>query len=200
MPINNNIDKQLRTNAIIKGIILGVILLASSIFSYYLITSLTKTSWLIIAGPYFFSILIPIILIALFCVNMRKKQGGYWGFKASVTAIFIMFMVCYAILTIGRDLVFAKLIEPDMAQKTQAVMLNVKAEQLKIGGASQTEINSQITELKKEFAAASPGGLSIVQDYVTNIIFLFAIAVVFAAIFKKEPPYTIEKVTEDTIV
>jgi hypothetical protein len=131
---------------------------------------------------------------------MRKKQGGYWGFKASVTAIFIMFMVCYAILTIGRDLVFAKLIEPDMAQKTQAVMLNVKAEQLKIGGASQTEINSQITELKKEFAAASPGGLSIVQDYVTNIIFLFAIAVVFAAIFKKEPPYTIEKVTEDTIV
>ena len=199
MPTQNNINKELRTNAIIKGVILGVVLLASGIFSYYLITALTKTSWLIITGPYFFSILIPIILIVLFCIDMRKKEGGYWGFKQSVTAIFIMFMVCYGILAIGRDLIFAKLIEPDMAQKTQAVMINVRAEQLKIGGASQNEINNQLTELKKEFVA-TPGVFSIVQDYITNIIFLFAIAVVFAAIFKKEPPYIIERVTEDTIV
>jgi hypothetical protein len=199
MPTNDNINKELRTNAIIKGVILGVVLLASSIFSYYLITALTKTSWLIITGPYFFSILVPIILTAFFCVDMRKNQGGYWGFKQSVTAIFIMFMVCYGILAIGRDLVFAKLVEPDMAQKIQAVMINVRAEQLKIGGASQMEINNQLTELKKEFVS-TPGVFSIVQDYVTNIIFLFAIAVVFAAIFKKEPPYTVEIINEETIV
>src|ERR1700744_512768 len=100
MPVQGNISKELRTNAIIKGVILGVVLLASSIFSYYLITALTKTSWLIITGPYFFSILIPVILTALFCFDMRKSQGGYWGFKQSVTAIFIMFMVCYGILAV----------------------------------------------------------------------------------------------------
>jgi len=198
MPAQGNISKQLRTNAIIKGVILGVVLLASSIFSYYLITSLTKASWLIIAGPYFFSVLIPVILTSLFCVDMRKKECGYWGFKASVTAIFIMFMVCYGILTAGRDLIFAKLVEPDMAQKTQAVMLNVRAGQLKISGASQTEINNQLTELKKQFAT-TPGVGSLIQDYITNIIFLFAIAVVFGAIFKREPPYVIERVTEETI-
>jgi Protein of unknown function (DUF4199) len=198
MPTEDNINKQLRINAIIKGVILGVVLLASGIFSYYLITAFTKTSWLIITGPYFFSILVPIILTSFFCIDMRKKLGGYWGFKQSVTAIFIMFMVCYGILTIGRDLVFAKLIEPNMAQKTQAVMINVRAEQLKIAGASQTEINNQLTELKKEFNTY-PGVFSIVQDYITNIIFLFAIAVVFAAIFKKEPPYTVEIVTEEVV-
>lgn len=198
MPVEDNVNKQLKINAVIKGVILGAVLLASSIFSYYLITALTKSSWLIITGPYLFSIIIPIIIIAFFCIDMRKKLGGYWGFKQSVTAIFIMFMVCYGILTIGRDLIFARLIEPDMAQKTQAVMLNVRAEQLKISGANQTEINKQLTELKKEFAV-TPGAFSIVQDYLTNIIFLFAIAVVFAAIFKKEPPYATETIKEDTV-
>jgi len=72
MPTNDNINKQLRTNAIIKGVILGVVLLASSIFSYYLITALTKTSWLIITGPYFFSILVPVILTAFFCMDMQN--------------------------------------------------------------------------------------------------------------------------------
>jgi len=198
MQTSKNISKQLRTNAISKGVILGVVLLASSIFSYYLITSLTKVSWLIIAGPYFFSVLIPVVLTSLFCVDMRKREGGYWGFKQSVTAIFIMFMVSYGILSIGRDLVFAKLVEPNMAQKTQAVMINVRAEQLKIAGAGQTEIDKQLTELKKEFAV-TPGVGSIIQDYITNIIFLFAIAVVFAAIFKREPPYVIERVTEEIV-
>jgi len=190
MLTGQNVDRQLRINAIIKGLILGVVVLASSIFSYYFITAITKTMWLIVAGPYFFAIIIPLILTLLFSVDMRKKLGGYWTFKQAVTSIFIMFLVCYAILTIGRDFIFAHLVEPNMTQKTEAVMLDVKTQSLKMQGASQKEINSQITELRKEFDTQESTGLgTIVQSYIINTILLFVVAIVFAAILKKEPPF-----------
>jgi Protein of unknown function (DUF4199) len=190
MLIENNVNRQLRINAIIKGLILGVIVLASSIFSYYFITGITKTMLLIVACPYFFAIIVPLILTLFFSVDMRKKLGGYWSFKQAVTSIFIMFLVCYAILTIGRDFIFAKLVEPNMTQKTEAVMLNVNAESLKMQGASQKEINSQITERRKEFDTQESTGLgTIVQSYIINTILLFVIAMVFASILKKEPRF-----------
>jgi len=200
MPTIEQVDQQLRKNAIIKGLMLGAIVLALSIFSFYFITGLTKTMSLIVAGPYFFSVIFPIIFIVLFCLNMRKKLGGYWTFRQAVTAIFIMFMVSYAILAIGRDLIFAKFIEPDIVPKTEAVMMNVRYQSLKISGASDKEIKSQEDELRKEIESQkNPGIMPVVQNYMINIIMLFVLAIIFAAILKKEPLYTIREtiVTEE---
>jgi len=189
----DKVDKQLRKDAIIKGLMLGFTVLVLSIFSFYFITVLTKTMSFIVAGPYIFAVVLPITATALFCFSMRKEIGGYWTFRQAVTGIFLMFLVSYAVLTVGRDLVFAKLIEPDMAPKTEAVMLNVRKASLKLSGASTREINNQDAELKKEFAdQKSPGILPVLQNYMLNIIMLFVLAIIFAAIFKKDPPY-IEK-------
>jgi hypothetical protein len=183
---------RLRKNSIIKGIILGVILLAGSIFSYYLITSLTQTPWLIIFGPYFFAILVPLFATIGFCMDMRRRLGGYWSLRQAVTAIFIMFITCYVLLSIGRDLVFARVIEPDMAPKTEAVMIRVKGQALKAGGASDAEVKTQITDLKKEFTTDnSTDAGTIIQSYLFNFIMLFALAVIFGAIFKKPAPYVV---------
>ena len=191
------VDKQLRKDAIIKGIILGAIVLTLSIFSFYFITGLTKNMSLIVGGPYIFSVILPVTITTLFCMNMRKKIGGYWTFRQAVTGIFIMFLISYAILTIGRDLVFAKFIKPDMVQKTEAVMLNVRYQSLKMSGASDKEIKSQEDELRKEIELQkNPGVMPIVQNYMINMIMLFVLAIIFAAIFKKEPPYIIETPVE----
>lgn len=193
MPTEQVLNKQLRINAVIKGLVLGVILLAASIFSYYFITTLTKTMWLIVAGPYFFAIIIPLAVTIVFCRDMRKKLGGYWDFRQSITAVFIMFLTCYVLLTIGRDLVFAKLVEPDMAQKTAAVMLNVKTEALKMQHASQKEIDSQITELRKEFdMQKTMGAADFIQTFIINILMLFMLSIIFGAIFKKQPPHNLQ--------
>lgn len=193
MPTEQVLNKQLRINAVIKGLVLGVILLAASIFSYYFITTLTKTMWLIVAGPYFFAIIIPLAVTIVFCRDMRRKLGGYWDFRQSITAVFIMFLTCYVLLTIGRDLVFAKLVEPDMAQKTAAVMLNVKTEALKMQHASQKEIDSQITELRKEFdMQKTMGAADFIQTFIINILMLFMLSIIFGAIFKKQPPHNLQ--------
>jgi len=183
---------RLRKIAIIKGLMLGGVLLAGSIFSYYLITSLTQTPWLIIFGPYFFAILLPILVTIGFCMDMRRRLGGYWSLRQAVTAIFIMFITCYILLAIGRDLVFAKVVEPNMQPKTEAVMLRVKGQALKAGGASQAEIKSQLTDLKKEFTIDNSVDVgTIIQSYLFNILMLFALAVIFGAIFKKPAPYVL---------
>jgi hypothetical protein len=191
-------NRRLRTNAIIKGLILGVILLAGSIFSYYLITSLTQKPWLIVFGPYFFAILLPLFVTIGFCMDMRRRLGGYWSLRQAITAIFIMFITCYILLSIGRDLIFAKTIEPDMQAKTQLAMVSVRTQALKAGGASQTEINNQVAELKKGFTmdnSADAG--SIIQNYVINFLMLFVVAIIFGAVFKKPSSYelVIEKDT-----
>jgi hypothetical protein len=90
----DNVDKQLRKDAIIKGLMLGFTVLALSIFSFYFITALTKTMSFIVAGPYIFAVVLPITATALFCFSMRKKIGGYWTFRQAVTGIFLMFKLC----------------------------------------------------------------------------------------------------------
>jgi len=197
MPEIEIVDKQLRKQAIIKGVLLGFIILSLSIFSFYFITGIAPTMALIVAGPYFFSVIIPIAVTVMFCLNIRSKIGGYWSFKQSVTGIFIMFLISYAVLTVGRDLIFAKFIEHNMASKTEAVMLNVRTTSLKMSGASSKEIASQITELKKEFEGQrSPGILPVVQNYMINIIMLFVLAILFGAIFKKEQPSSVIEIID----
>ena len=153
-----NVDRKLRIDAIIKGFILGLIMTAFSIFSFYFITALTEKMDLIVAGPYIFSIILPIVVTVLFALNMRKKIGGFWTFRQAVTGIFMMFLISYAIVSIGRDLIFGKLIEPNMAQKTEVVMIKVRSQALKSSGASDKEINNQLVELRKEFDTQKKAG------------------------------------------
>ena len=107
-----NLDKQIKKQSIYFGLVLGVISLALSILTFYLIISSTSSLIFIIAGPILLSFIIPIVLVVLLCLDFRKKIGGFWVFKQAVTGIFIMFFIAFAIQTIGKDLIFAKFIEP----------------------------------------------------------------------------------------
>src|ERR1700758_4703041 len=117
------LENTIRRTSAIRGLILGVVLLAVSILSFYILTSDTGNAWLIVFSPIIFSVFIPILIVLVFCFNLRKNIGGYWTFRQAVTGIFIMFAISYAIQVIGRDVVFARVVEPDMISKTQASMI-----------------------------------------------------------------------------
>jgi len=98
-----------------------------------------------------------------------------------------MFLISYVILYIGRDMVFAKFIEPNMVKKTELVMLDVKARSLAMQGRTQSQINAQVDDMRKGFdSQGNPGIGTIIQGFIINIIFLFVIALVFGSIFKKD--------------
>ncbi len=183
------LENAIRKAASIRGLILGLVLLVISVLSFYVLTSDTGNAWLIVFSPIIFSVFIPILIVLVFCFNLRKKIGGYWTLRQAVTGIFIMFIISYAIQVIGRDVVFAKVVEPDMISKTQSSMMRATTVMLKKSGASQAAIDQKKADIQKQLEEQKNITVgSIIQGYVITVIFLFVFAVIFGAAFKKNPP------------
>jgi hypothetical protein len=186
----SQLENTIRKAAAIRGIFLGLVLLAFSIASYYVLIYTTQTALqVIITQVVIFSFVIPLIVALIFSFNLRKGVGGYWTFRQAVTGIFIMFVVNYAIQIIGKDLVFAKYIEPDMVQKSEIVMMNTTTESLKKSGKSQSEITQKKAEIQKQLdKEKNTTPIGFIQGYIFTVILLFIPALIFAALLKKNPP------------
>ncbi|NOW95461.1 DUF4199 family protein [Mucilaginibacter sp. SG564] len=178
--------KRLRTTGITFGVLLGVVLTVLSIISYYIILSATSVV-LISSTPFLFSVLLPIILVVLLCLNFRKRVGGWWTMREAATGIFIMFFTAFVIQFALRDQLFAKVIEPHMAEKTQAAMTASVSKFLTEKKTNPDIIKKKLDEIHQDFEAQKDVtiGRQIVGTGFT-IIFLFVLAIIFAAFFKKE--------------
>jgi hypothetical protein len=184
-----NIDAQLKKSGLIKGLFLGFIVLALNIFSYYFIITYIDLSMLVSISAYFFSLIVPGVITVFFLLNTRKKIGGYWSFKQAVTGIFIMFFTCYIVLSIGRDVLFVKLVEPNMVQKTEAAMIASKKIYDKQKGMSDDQIEKEAADTQTLFNQQKNNTIgAVIQGVATTTIMLFILAIIFAAIFKREPP------------
>jgi len=184
-----SIDSRIRKGGFIRGLILGCIVLALSIVSFYFITSANTTPLVALIVLYGFSIAVPLAVTVLFAINLRIKLGGYWTFKQAVTGNFIMVFCSYMLLLIGRDLIFVKMVEPAMAQKTEAAMLKNSAIMYKQQGITQAQSDAKIADMKKQFGdgqGTSAGALAFA--FVETIILLFLLAILIGAVVKKEPP------------
>lgn len=187
--MEQNLDTLIRKKAFIKGLLLGVVGLALGIFSFYFITTMTDSMWLIIGIPMLISIILPIVIAVFFMLDLRKEIGGYWIFKQAVTGAFIMFFAAYLVSAIGRDLIFAKLIEPQMAQKTGEAVINATTKMLEASGADQSVIDEKIGGAQKALDAQTHTTIGkTIQGIIISILFVFVFALIYAAIFKKERP------------
>jgi hypothetical protein len=185
----SQLKNTIRRVSAIKGIFLGIVLLVVNILSYYLLISTTGNAWVIVFSPVIFSVAIPIIAVLIFCFYLRKSIGGYWVYRQAVTGIFIMFVVCYAIQVVGKDVIFAKVVEPDMINKTQTAMLNATNVMLKKSGANQAAIDKKKAEIQKQMDDQKNITVgAIIQGYVITLLFLFLFALIFATLFRKNPP------------
>jgi hypothetical protein len=185
----DTLEQKIRETFIKNGLLLGVILLALSIFSFYFITVISNSPVLFVAAPIVFTLVIPIIVVVVICFQGRKKIGGYWTFRQATTGIFIMFLIGYFIQIAGRDLIFAKLIEPHMVEKTEAAFMNASAAIKKQPGVNQKQIDQNVVDIRKSFEDQKNVTIGKnIQDILISIIFIFVLALIFAALFKRDPP------------
>jgi len=182
-------EKQLRKIGFIKGLLLGAIILVVGIISYYLVVNNFGPWWFPMVSSFFFGLILPAVIAAIFALNLRTSFGGFWSFKQAVTGIFIMFLAAYIVQAIGRDVIFAKVIEPDMVPKTEAAMIrsiNTASKQLSY---TKAQTDAKISDTKKEFADTKSATVTgVIQGVLISIIFIFVFAIIFAAIFKREQP------------
>ncbi|RKR84432.1 uncharacterized protein DUF4199 [Mucilaginibacter gracilis] len=182
------LEQKIKKNAAINGVLFGVIFLVLGIFLFYFITLMTTNFWMItIIGPLSITVLIPLGIAIWLCFDLRKKIGGFWNFKQATTGIFIMFLVTYLVSTIG-NLGFSTLIEPDMAQKMKTVFINGTTTMMKKQGVDHDKIDKQVEQVEKSMDKQSDHSpLTMLKGAGIAIIIDFVLALIFAAMFKKEP-------------
>jgi len=101
-----------------------------------------------------------------------------------------MLFTTYIFLTIGRDILFVKLVEPHMVQKIGAVMIESRTRKDQLDGMTAAEVTKDLVVTKANFnfpATINPWAV-IESNLAENIILIFVLAIIFTAIFKKDPP------------
>jgi hypothetical protein len=192
------ISRDLKKYSLVNGVILGLILLSFNIISFYLITTIVKSPIGVIGVPYLFSVILPIPFAIIFCYRLRVQMKWEWNFRIATSGVFIMFLAAYVIIFIGRDQVFARVIEPKMSTKIENVLLEATPVALKRSGANAKQIEDKQKEIRAQFS--SQDNITVgqeIESQLISIMFIFIIALIFGALFKK-PASGYETVTIDS--
>ena len=180
------ISRDLKKYSIINGLILGLVLLAFNIISFYLITTVVKSPLGVIGVPYIFSIILPIPCAIIMVYKLRVEMKWEWNFRVATSGIFIMFLVAYFIIFLGRDQLFARVIEPQMSTKIENVLLDATPVALKKSGANAQQIAQKQKEIRSQFETQNKITIGQeIESQLISIIFIFVIALIFGALFKR---------------
>lgn len=187
-----NLERKIKINGVKNGLLLGIVYSAIEIFYFYYITKMAGSAFMLISGRVVFPLLLPILSVIYFCLNTRKKIGGFWTFKQATTGIFIMLCVAYIVYSLGVSLLFNRVIEPNNIQKTEAAIVSKKAAIMKQSGAKQKDIDAAIADTKKDFGEDKPASLFyIIFENAMAILFLFVIAILFASMIRNAEYVTV---------
>ncbi|MBD3750419.1 MAG: DUF4199 domain-containing protein [Sphingobacteriales bacterium] len=176
--------ENLNKNAINNGIILAVISIAAQLIVYYAFPS--------IIGSLTYSLsltLISLLIYIVFTIDLKKKIGGYWSFKDALKGIFLMSLLGNLITNLSM-FVFFKFIESDAYDKvSQIVTQNAISNLERFGVTDQNQVDQAVDQALKQIKSIyQPDFKSFLISIGTTILIGFVMSLIFAAIFKKNPP------------
>ena len=94
-----------------------------------------------------------------------------------------------AVLVYFFTIIFAKFLEPEYAVKMKEIMTNTATSMYEKMGMDQEKIDEALAESEKAFENQfNPGFSGILMSLGMVIVMYFIGALIFAAIFKKDPP------------
>ena len=135
-------------------------------------------------------------LAIYFCLDMRKRIGGYWSFKEALISIFIMFFT-QAVIVLFFTIIFGKFIEPSYPTKMKEIASASALQIMEKMGMDQETIDKAMADSDERFEKQfNPGLMSILMTLGSTALMYFIGALIFAAIFKKERP-VFSQITEE---
>ncbi|SDK37435.1 Protein of unknown function [Pedobacter sp. ok626] len=177
--------ENLKPEAVKNGIGLGLIALVLGILSAYLLVG-AKSMMAIFLIPIGVGLIIPLVVAVLFCLDLRKKIGGFWNLRQATSGIFIMFLVTYAISNVG-NVIFNKFIEKDMTERIQNTVVGATSSLMKNQGVDEEQVDKKVAEMNADFERKNQGTImQTIQGHVIGVIIVFVIALLFGAVLKKE--------------
>ncbi len=175
--------QNLNKTAINNGFVIAAVGIAIQLLLYYAAPNLL--------GSFVTGIVIWIILLVLyiiFTLDIRKKIGGFWSFKDALKGIFLMSLIANVSSSIFNFL-FYKFVEPGAYDKVSGIITESTTSTLEKMGMSQDQIDKGIEgALKSLKAQYQPSLLDFLKNIAIAILIGFVMSLIFAAIFKKNPP------------
>lgn len=184
----------LKAEALKNGAIWGAINIVIFLVTWYIMPSLMSS--------YFYAgitIVIGIALAVFFCLDLRKKAGGYWSFGEALWPIFAMFLTSMALVFVFT-IVFGKFIDPSYPVKMKELSLESTEKMMNSMGVSGDDLDKAMAgaseSLDKQF---SPTFAQAVQGFGIAAILYFIGALIFALIFKRSNPNPFAPVDDDQV-
>jgi hypothetical protein len=175
--------ENLNKNAINNGVIIAIISIAIQVIMYYAMPSLF--------GSYVTGIGISCVLLVIYVLltlDMKKKIGGFWTFKEALKGIFLMSFIA----NVGSSIfnfIFYKFIEPNAYDKIVGFVTEGLTSTYEKMGLSQDKMDEALSQVEKTLKSQfQPSILDFIKALGIAILIGFIMSLIFAAIFKKNPP------------
>ncbi len=174
----------LKQEALKNGAIWGAINIVMFLVTWYGMPSLMSSY--VYMG---ITVVIGIVLAVFFCIDLRKKAGGYWSFSQALWPIVGMFLMNMTIVLVFT-LAFGKFIDPTYPVKMKEASMENTAKMMEsFGGGDEAMVSEQMSKADERFEKQfNPGFKEFIFQYGMAAIFYFIGALIFAAIFKRNNP------------
>ena len=187
-----NINTTIRKRGAVTGIYLGLALLILDLLLYLFITKGTESFFMIAIVSNMALLLLEIAVTVFFCNKLRTKIGGYWSLRQAVTGIFIMFVIAFAIKFVSYDILYKKVIDKNVDVNIHTAWQNANLKTLK-QGADPKSVKSRQEKIDANFVVQKNDGSvkAVIMNIAITIIMMFVAALLFAALFKRNPPFQV---------
>lgn len=178
-----NTTINIKQEALKNGLIWGAVNIVIFLVTWYVMPNLMSSYWY--AG---FSFLIGLALAIFFCLDMRKKVGGYWTFGEALWPIFVTFVLGMALVFVF-NILFGKYVDTTYPEQMKEMVLTKSEATMKSFGLSDEETAKALEKthenLDKQF---TPSFSEAIAAFGISAIMYFIGAVIFALIFKRNNP------------
>ncbi len=173
----------IKNEALKNGLIWGAVNIVIFLATWYLAPDL-MSSYAYAA----ITILIGIAFAIFFCIDMRKKVGGYWTFGEALWPIFVTFVLAMGIVFVF-NIVFGKYIDPSYPEKMKEMVLTKTESTMKSFGLSDEEISKAMDKTHENVEQQfSPNFSQAIVGFGISAVMYFIGALIFALIFKRSNP------------
>jgi len=181
----------IKNEALKNGLIWGAVNIVLFLVVWYVAPGLMSSYWYAAI-----TILIGIAFAVFFCIDMRKKVGGYWTFGQALWPIFVTFVLAMGLVFVF-NIVFGKYIDPSYPEKMKEMVLTKSEATMKSFGLSDEEIGKAMEKthenLEQQF---TPSFAQAVVGFGISAVMYFIGALIFALIFKRSNPNPFANPTE----
>ena len=173
----------LKQEALKNGAIWGAINIVIFLVTWYAMPSLM--------GSYSYigiTVVIGIVLAVFFCIDLRKKAGGFWSFSQALWTIVGMFLMNMTLVFLFTQL-FGKVIDTTYPVKMKEYAMEGQAKMFESFGMEEAALQEAMAKAEERIDSQfNPTFGDAVLGYGMAAIFYFIGALIFAAIFKRNNP------------